>query len=176
MKILVASQNPSKINAVTMAFQEVFPETSIQIEAVSVDSEVPDQPMGSNETLLGAQNRVNNARNAKDGFDFYIGLEGGIVQHKDGTLEAMAWMVVLDKNCKMGKARTAGFFLSPQTAKYIHEGYELGRADELVFGVENSKQKMGSSGLLTQNIITRQRFYRDAIILALIPFINPTLF
>ncbi|MFB0909270.1 MAG: DUF84 family protein, partial [Spirosomataceae bacterium] len=73
-------------------------------------------------------------------------------------------------------ARTAGFFLAKKTVALINEGMELGHADEITFGIQNSKQKMGSSGLLTDNIIDRERFYIPAVILALIPFKKPELF
>lgn len=175
MKICVASKNPTKINSAKAAFELVFPENLIEAEGFSSESGVPDQPMGDAETFQGALNRAEWVRKANPIADYWVGIEGGLIENKAGEMEAMAWMVVLDKR-KMGKARTAGFFIAPKTIQLIKEGLELGHADEQTFGVTNSKQKMGSSGLLTNNIITRERFYIDAIVLALIPFINGELF
>ena len=87
-------------------------------------------------------------------------------------MEVMAWIVVLSKD-KMGKARTAGFFLPPQIVKLVDEGYELGDADDIVFGQHNSKQSNGSIGLLTDNALTRTSYYVPAVIMALIPFKKP---
>jgi non-canonical (house-cleaning) NTP pyrophosphatase len=53
---------------------------------------------------------------------------------------------------------------------------ELGDADDLVFGRQNSKQKSGAVGLLTHNRVTRRTLYEQAVVLALIPFINPDLY
>jgi non-canonical (house-cleaning) NTP pyrophosphatase len=53
---------------------------------------------------------------------------------------------------------------------------ELGKADDLIFEQENSKQQGGSVGILTQGVINREEYYRQAIILALIPFLNKPLF
>jgi inosine/xanthosine triphosphatase len=175
MKIYIASQNPTKVNATKKAFKTVFVNENIEAYGISSESGVPDQPMGDSETFAGALNRAKYVKETAPDGDFWIGIEGGLIENSQGEMEAMAWMVVLDK-LKMGKARTAGFFIAPKTVELIKQGYELGHADEQTFGVQNSKQKMGSSGLLTKNIITRERFYIDAIILALIPFINKGLF
>lgn len=176
MKVVIASKNPVKISAVEKAFKEVFKEQNIAFVAVSAASLVPDQPMGSEETYQGAWNRAQNAKKQIENATFWVGLEGGLIAHSNTEMEAMAWMVVLDNQDRTGKARTSGFFISPKTIALIKQGYELGHADELLFGIHNSKQKMGSSGLLTKNVINRERFYVDAVILALIPFLNPELF
>jgi len=61
-------------------------------------------------------------------------------------------------------------------AKLIDEGYELGAANDLVFGGQNTKQKTGAVGLLTKDIVTRSQLYTQAVQLALIPFGNPGLY
>lgn len=172
--IIVASKNPVKVNSALKGFQEMFSESEFVVEGISISSGVNDQPMGNKETFQGALNRAKGAKSERPSADFWVGIEGGNIQH-GREMEAMAWVVVLSKN-KMGKARTAGFFLAPKTVELINEGMELGHADEITFGIQNSKQKMGSSGLLTDNIIDRERFYIPAVILALIPFKKPELF
>ena len=73
MKVIVGSTNPVKINSTKLAFETAFPEDEFEVEGVSVVSDVRDQPMSNDETLLGAKNR---AQNAKDKFkaDFWIGI------------------------------------------------------------------------------------------------------
>lgn len=174
MVIHVGSKNPVKIEAALKGFQEMFPQEHFEAFGFNVPSEVADQPIGNEETLNGALNRARNLQKAHPDADFFVGIEGGNIWH--GTeMETMAWVVVIQKD-KIGKARTAGFFLPQKTIELIKQGYELGHADELVFGIENSKQKMGSSGLLTDNVMTRLRFYVPAVILALIPFKKTELF
>jgi non-canonical (house-cleaning) NTP pyrophosphatase len=53
---------------------------------------------------------------------------------------------------------------------------ELGHADDLVFQAQNSKQQGGSVGLLTHGLITREAYYQQAMVLALIPFLNESLY
>jgi non-canonical (house-cleaning) NTP pyrophosphatase len=54
----------------------------------------------------------------------------------------------------------------------IDQGMELGEADDVVFGRNNSKQKNGAVGILTGDVVTRTSYYVEAVCLALIPFRN----
>jgi non-canonical (house-cleaning) NTP pyrophosphatase len=53
---------------------------------------------------------------------------------------------------------------------------ELGEADDVVFGTDNSKQKMGAVGLLTKGLTNRAQYYEEAVQKALIPYMNPSLY
>jgi len=53
-KVIVASKNPVKINAVKIGFEKMFPEECFVFEGVSVPSGVKDQPVGNHEILTGA--------------------------------------------------------------------------------------------------------------------------
>jgi inosine/xanthosine triphosphatase len=142
---------------------------------VSVPSGVPDQPISDATTLLGAQNRAANARALEPDADYWVGIEGGIDEDETGLLRNFAWVVVIAKDGRIGKARTATYYLPKETAELVRGGMELGKADEVVFGGRNSKQKNGSVGLLTGDVIDRRGYYVEAVVLALIPFKNPGL-
>jgi non-canonical (house-cleaning) NTP pyrophosphatase len=58
----------------------------------------------------------------------------------------------------------------------IEEGIELGEADDIVFGMTNSKQESGAVGLLSGDVITRTTYYEHAVVLALLPFKNQDLY
>ena len=88
---------------------------------------------------------------------------------------AFAWISIISRH-RQGEARTATFTLPPKISELIHQGIELGVADDLVFKRSNSKQSNGAVGILTHDLIDRAEYYRPAIILALIPFINPQLY
>ena len=45
-----------------------------------------------------------------------------------------------------------------------------------LFNTDNVKQKQGAIGLLTHGLATRESVYRQAIILAMAPFIHPDLY
>jgi len=173
IKIVVASKNPVKLNAVKEGLS-VFLNEPIDLLAVAVASGVSDQPMSDMETLEGAETRVKNAQSQFPDFDFYVGIEGGVEESISGLI-AFAW-VVISHGKKIGRARTAGFFLPPQVARLVHEGMELGDADDIVFSKQNSKQQNGAVGLLTNDIITRKSLYMPAVQMAFIPFLNPELY
>lgn len=173
IKIAVASRNPVKMDAVKEGLS-VFLNDEIELVGVSVKSGVPDQPMSDAETLKGAAIRVENARLQFPCYDFYVGVEGGVEETVSGLM-AFAWIVISNGE-KVGKARTAGFFLPPEVAKLVHQGMELGDADDIVFAKQNSKQLNGAIGLLTNDAITRKTLYLPAVQMAFIPFLNPELY
>ncbi|WMN87764.1 inosine/xanthosine triphosphatase [Vibrio parahaemolyticus] len=165
-KVVIASLNPAKINAVKSAFQSAFPNQAFEFEGVSVPSEVADQPMSNEETYKGALNRVKNAKVAAIGGDFYVGLEAGI----EGNV-TFAWMVI-ESQTHRGESRSASLMLPPEVLAQLEHANELGDVMDSVFGTENIKQKGGAISLLTQNQLTRSSVYHQALILALIPFTN----
>lgn len=172
--VVVASQNPVKINAALKGFTSMFPVSTYTASGISVPSGVSEQPLSNDETLQGALNRVQNAHRAKPGADYYVGIEGGL--HTDGaSFQSFAWVVVMGKEGRTGKARTATYYLPEEIAKLVRDGMELGQAGDVMFSRSNSKQHNGSTGLLTDDVVDRSTFYEQAVILALIPFKNPTL-
>ena len=172
-KVIVASQNPVKIEAVKMAFAKMFPEQFFDFQGISVPSDVSPQPLGEKETLVGAQNRVKNLSKISSA-DFLVGIEGGS-KHVGGGMETFAWIVIKSQE-KISNGRTASFFLPKKIVELINQGMELGQADDIVFNRHNSKQSNGAVGILTYDIITRTTYYEQAVIMALIPFKNPTLY
>jgi inosine/xanthosine triphosphatase len=173
--IIVGSENPSKLEAVRLGFQAVFPKTSFEVLGLEVASAVSNQPMSDQETLDGAGNRALNAQKACPEADFWIGLEGGLSELPNGDLVSYAWIVVLGKE-KQGKARTAAYLLPAEVCALVRSGMELGEADDLVFGKKNTKQTSGGVGLLTNGLIDRADLYAMAVKLALIPFVQDALF
>lgn len=171
MKIIIASQNPVKIEAVRDAFLRMFPAEELIIDTVSVDSGVGDQPLSSQIAYEGAEIRAMRARQAVPESDYWVGLEGGCDTF-DGEMISFAWIVVLSVD-RVGRARTADFQLPKAVRNLVEAGLELGDADDRVFGKHNSKQKSGAVGLLTGDVVTRKTLYEQAVILALIPFKQP---
>lgn len=172
-RIIIASKNPVKIQAALQGFQQMFPQTEFSAEGISVPSGVADQPMTSDETLQGARNRAEAARQVLPDADYWVGIEGGVDETAHG-MEVFAWVVVMDGK-RTGESKTGTFFLPDEIVTLIRQGVELGDADDRVFGRENSKQGNGAVGILTGDIIHRTGYYVHAVVLALIPFKNTTL-
>ncbi|MFA6096207.1 MAG: inosine/xanthosine triphosphatase [Candidatus Paceibacterota bacterium] len=173
-KVVIASKNPVKIEAVRQGFEKMFIGEKFEFVGVSVPSGVKDQPFDNEETLRGATNRVDNAFAEDRSADLYVGIEGGI-EPVGKEMEAFAWVVIRSSK-KYGKSRTGTFFLPKEVVKLIKEGRELGEADDIVFKRNNSKQQNGAVGILTGNAIDRTKYYSEAVVLALIPFKNADLY
>jgi inosine/xanthosine triphosphatase len=174
-QIIVASKNLVKITAALEGFQRMIPGHKYATRGITVPSGVPDQPFTNAETLQGAVNRARNAQEQEPQADYWIGIEGGVEDTPDqaaGTLQSFAWVVVIGRGGKIGKARTAAYYQPEEVAKLVRGGMELGHADDVVFGRRNSKQANGNVGLLTGDVITRETYYIPAVIFALIPFRN----
>lgn len=173
--IAIASQNPVKINSTKAAFKKVFPKEQIEFLGIPSKSGVPDQPMGNDQTFAGAYNRVQDIRQQLPTADYFIGIEGGISNEAE-EMEVYAWIYIESVEQKVGKAKTGNFYLPKVIVDLVNKGDELGTADDKVFGSSNSKQGNGTVGALTNNLISRTDYYEHAIILALIPFINPRIY
>jgi inosine/xanthosine triphosphatase len=182
--VIVASKNPVKLQAAQEGFARIFPEEEFSFGAVEVPSGVASQPFTARETLQGALNRALAARRQVPGADFWVGIEGGVEEQdaealpeglRGASLAAFAWVVVLDAR-QAGKGSSGTFYLPPQVADLVRSGKELGEADDIVFGRENSKQANGAVGLLSGDALDRAGYYEQAVLLALIPFRNPRLY
>lgn len=169
-KIIVASQNPVKINAAKTAFGKMFPKEDFEVAGIRVPSFVADQPMSDAETYEGAVNRAENAKTKEPAADYWVGIEGGI-EDRETVMDAFGWMVILSKN-RMGDARSCTFPLPPYVADAVRKGQELGHVNDAFFQMHNSKQGGGAVGSLTDNIVTRMDLYVQPLCLALIPFVK----
>ncbi len=173
--VIVGSKNPVKISCTDIAFHQALEEGAFLIEGLNVSSGVDDQPIGDEQTYLGAFNRAQNSKNVFPEADYWVGIEGG-VDEKDGEMFAFAWVVIIDPSGRVGKAKTATFFLPNIISDLIKGGMELGAADDQVFNRENSKHGNGSVGILTNGAVNRKEYYTQAVILALIPFMNKSIY
>ena len=168
--VIVGSKNPVKIKSTENAFSNIFDDSFI-VQGLNVDSKVSAQPMGDVETYTGAYNRAFASKNAFPEADFWVGIEGG-VDHVGEQMVAFAWMVILNNENTIGKAKTASFFLPEAINKMVSEGMELGEADDKLFRQRNSKENGGAVGILTNGVISRADYYQQALSLALIPFLK----
>ena len=174
INVCIASQNPVKVECVKNSFISAFPKEDFTFSGEDISSNVSDQPMTDEETLMGAQNRAKNAQIIFPNSNYWVGIEGG-VENKNNEMNAFAWVVILSAD-KMGKSKTATFYLPKAISTLVKNGVELGHADDLVFKRNNSKQRNGAIGILTHGLIGRIAYYESAVTMALIPFMNPDLY
>ncbi|MBS1808262.1 MAG: inosine/xanthosine triphosphatase [Acidobacteria bacterium] len=167
----VGSENPVKINCVAQAVAEFWPEA--KVVGINTDSQVSTQPTSEREMKLGALNRAQQALHLVAEAEYGVGIEGGIEENQDG-MWAFAVVVIVDREAHQSEGQTGRFKLPEGVARLIREeGLELGAADDQFFGRENSKQKEGAIGILSDGKITRLDLYKPAVVFALLPFLHP---
>ncbi len=172
--VIVASQNPVKIEVAKRAFAALFPETEFEFISTDSPSGVSDQPYGD-DTYLGASNRLTHIHTVHPDADYWISQEGGI--YTDGTEHwNQAWILVKDRDGNVGKSATAKMFLPKKLIEMVLAGQELGHAGNEFFGTENIKHKSGVIGELTNGNITRADYYTQAAMLALGQLLHPEWF
>lgn len=171
MRVLIATKNPGKIEGAKQAFEKYF--NNVQIEGISVSSDVGDQPINK-EIFQGAKNRVKNLKeySIKNNVeaDFYISSEAGITDLLGEWIDINA-VVIEDSKGFQSVGTSQGF---PIPDKYIDEikETELGKVMDKIFkGKELGKGKGGIS-FLTRDEVSRIDLTRNAFIMALTKHIN----
>jgi inosine/xanthosine triphosphatase len=163
--VIVASENPVKLNVAKRAFAAVWPKEEFSFTGVASVSGVPDQPYGE-ETRQGAINRLEFIKAKFPEADYWISQEGGLYR-EEGRLLTRAVIMVSDGSDYIGRSSTAGHFLPIEIEKILGEGFELGVATDRFFSSVNSKHSVGTIGFLTDGLISREDYYLQAAIIAL---------
>ena len=171
--VLVGSVNPVKISAAQSVFESYFPNNNIDCTGIHAPSGVPEQPLGEEQTRVGAENRVKHLQQHHQA-DFYCAMEGGAHEFSYGP--ATFAYVVIANNAHISVNRSGNLPLPKAIFDALIAGEELGPVMDKTFNTHNIKQKGGAIGLLTNNLATRKSTYTLALTLAMAPFNHPSLF
>lgn len=154
MIVRVGSANPMKLRASKAAFARFY--KSVEISGVDVRSGVRAQPLSFGEIAKGARQR---ARGAFDGCDLSVGIEAGIFRLKG--LSPRPFQITLA--CVFdGKTESLG----------AGPFYEVPPA--MVAQVVAADT--GSVAVVTKGKVTREAVTRDAVLMALAPFVSRELY
>lgn len=173
-KVVVASTNPVKIEAVQDAFDSYWPQ-KFEVHGIGASSGVADQPLTDEETLAGARNRVAAIKQKVLHADFWVGIEGGVQLMESGIYAAFGWMVIANAQ-QESISRSASFSLSKFMTEKLKNGAELGPLMDTIFEGSMIKHKGGAVGMLTQGVVNRKALYLQPLQLALIPFVQEELY
>jgi inosine/xanthosine triphosphatase len=170
MKAAVGSANPVKIAATAAVLRRVYGD-GVDVEAAEVESGVPRQPWGDDETLRGALNRAQ-AVQRTSGATIGVGFEGGLLDVQ-GHVFTCAWCAVVRDDGVVGVAGGESVLLPPSVAAEVRAGAELGPAVDALTGLHNTKQGGGAIGALTGGWLDRQTAYEHLLTLALARLLTP---
>ncbi|MEH6710514.1 MAG: inosine/xanthosine triphosphatase [Paraglaciecola polaris] len=173
LNVIVGSKNPVKVNAARNAIAMLYPEHTIFCQGMHAPSGVAEQPMTSEETRIGAINRVEYCqKNAQA--DFYVAMEGGVDKFDYGPA-TFAYIVIANRE-RQSIGRGAIMPIPESVYQALAAGEELGPLMDKLFNTHNVKQKGGAIGLLTNGNATREGNYTHAMVLAMAPFLHPDLY
>lgn len=173
MNIIVGSKNPVKINATRNILERIY--TDLTVSSKDVDSEVPDQPFGLEETVTGAVNRAKNA--FSDEFDLSVGIESGLLKVPKtitGYID-LQWCAVYDGN-KITIGASSGFEYPPTVIKQVLAGVEVGDVMDKVTGVDKLGQKKGAVSYLSRDMLNRTENTEECVLTAMIPRMNKDIY
>ena len=169
---VVGSTNPAKVAAVRSALARLAP--GCVIVAVNVPSGVSAQPVGDEETRLGAEARARAAlalRPAELGF----GLEGGVLY--DGTRTwLISWVAALARDGRVGHASGLRMPLPDAAGPRLRAGEELAVIVDDIFHVQDARSAAGAIGLLTDGAVSRTEAFAQLVAMALAPHLRPDLY
>jgi len=170
VKIFVGSTNPVKINAVTTAASETWPD--VTVTGIDVPSGIPEQPIGDEQTRQGAINRAQavlaagQKANQSDVTLLGVGLEGGVMDI-NGELFSTVWTTVIDEDGQLFEANGARFKVPEIVAEKILAGEEMGPIMSQLLGEADIRKKQGMIGVITSGFIDRTEEYSSIVKMAL---------
>ena len=163
MKIIVGSENMSKIRSVKLALEELNIDDA-DINGISVESMVSSKPL-NNETLKGARNRNKNLYNycIKNNipFDFLVSLEGGYEKVDDFYI-----------NFEIKNGKSNGLQITERMFEYVRDGKSLNKVIESIVNNSNNKKNNGITGYLTNGYYRRDIFESSAVVSAMQTLLN----
>ncbi|MDI3476140.1 MAG: inosine/xanthosine triphosphatase [Thermococcaceae archaeon] len=172
MKVAVGSTNPAKVEAVREVFQGIYGE--VEVIPIEVDSGVPDQPIGLEETIKGAINRAKQAIEKTDA-DFGVGIEAGLYPVPETITGYMdvQFCAVVDREGRITLGHGPGFEYPPGVIRRVfEEGVEVGIAMGELVNDPELKRKVGAIGVLTHGRLVRKELNKLAVLMALVPRLN----
>ncbi len=173
MIIIVGSKNPIKLNATKNILTRIYGE--IEISSLEVDSGIPDQPFGLDETIKGAVNRAKKAYSID--VDLSVGIESGLIETPNtitGYID-LQWCAIFDGD-RITLGVSSGFEYPPEVLKEVLSGVEVGDVMDRVTGINDLGQKKGAVSHLSHGLLDRTENTEQCVLTAMIPRMNEKIY
>jgi inosine/xanthosine triphosphatase len=173
LKVIVGSKNPVKLNATKNILTKIY--GVIEVISINVDSGVPDQPFGLDETIKGAVNRAKKAY--REDTDLSVGIESGLMETPDtitGYID-LQWCAIFDGN-RVTLGVSSGFEYPPEVVKEVLKGVEVGDVMDRITGVRDLGTKKGAVSHLSRDMLDRTENTEQCVLTAMIPRMNEDMY
>jgi len=170
LEVAVGSTNPAKVEAVRTVFSRAFDGVQVLPVPVALPAAIGEMPVGE-QVREGAIYRARAA--AAAGGHFGVGLEGG-VEFEGEACYLLNWVAVLRRRDGVLSTAPSGKLRLPDRyGRAIRAGRVLGDLMIEKVGRADVNANEGAVGYLTRGLVSRQRFFEEALALALAPFLSP---
>jgi len=169
MKVAVGSRNPVKVMATENVLKNFYDD--LHVSGVDVDSGVPSQPFGLDQTIEGAVNRAKNAYSSD--VDLGVGIESGLMETPSsitGYID-LQWCAVFDGS-RVTIGVSSGFEYPPGVIEEVLKGREVGDVMDEVTGISNLGEKTGAVSHLTHGLLDRTGNTEQCVLMAMVPRLN----
>jgi len=184
LNVCVGSLNPIKVKAVEEALTKFF--KNFKVYNIKTDSKVSNQPIGLKNIIKGAINRAKNSLNylmsekkIRDDI-FGVGIEAGLAEvpyTKTGFMDFQFCAIINEeKQISLGSGISFEYPKSVIDQILQEEDKEIGELIGKLARNENLKNESGAISFLSKNAITRKEILKQAVICAMLPFINKELY
>jgi inosine/xanthosine triphosphatase len=173
MKVAVGSKNPVKVRATENVLKNFY--NDLQVSGVDVDSEVPSQPFGLDQTIEGAVNRAKNAYSTD--VDLSVGIESGLMETPSsltGYID-LQWCSIFDGS-RVTLGVSSGFEYPPGVIEEVLKGREVGDVMDEVTGISNLGEKTGAVSHLTHGLLDRTGNTEQCVLMAMVPRLNESVY
>lgn len=165
----MGSRNPVKLGAAREAFRLLG---ATDVVGVSVETSVPDQPVGACEVFRGALERALRALKGCGG-KFGVGIESGLIPMPSPTGFLVAQgAVIVGPGGRVSGGLSGGFEVPSSVSEKMLEGVEMAHAFEVGRSLEDVGESIGYIGLASWGIVTRRELTLHALHMAITPWLN----
>jgi inosine/xanthosine triphosphatase len=173
MIVTVGSQNPVKIQATLNVLKKVYKD--LEVHSAEVDSGVPDQPIGLDQTIEGAVNRAK--KSYSQNCDLSVGIESGLLEtpHTITGYVDLQWCAIFDGK-KVTLGVSAGFEYPPRVVEEVLKGIEVGNIMDELTGIDHLGKKMGAVSYLSHGMLDRVGNTEQCVLMAMIPRMNSEIY
>lgn len=185
LTVVLGSMNPGKIEACRQGLREVEDNKNIVVKGVATESGVPEQPMGLDDTVLGARNRARKAYaecevsgEGDGGRKLGVGLESGLLEigcggESERELLDVCACAIYDGE-RMHTGLSQGFLLPPLVARGLSSrGYNGAFSD---LGVEPDENGAGVLGVVSGGKRSRPGQMKESVVMATLSMQNQAMY
>ena len=166
IRIGLASNSNLKIEAVKNAFCQLYP--TIEVVSRNTKSDINEQPIGFEETILGAENRMKHLieiLSFEPKVDFYVSIENGLIHVSNNKWLDIAWIILIDadKNTKY-EGSSGGILFDTQS---VEESRKIGWNTTTAGAIMAKKFDCNSTdphSFITKNRAGRRTLITNALI------------